>query len=63
MKYERRVLFSLILAALLPEETAAAVAVRLNTDEKMKNMEAFLRSRNFNVTKQEILNECSRIIE
>lgn len=57
MKYERRVLFSFI----LPEETAATVAASLNTDEKMKNMAAFLRSRNFNVTKQEILNECSRI--
>ena len=60
---ERRILFVNILATLLPKETAAAVAATLNMEEEMIEMAIFLRDRDFKVTKQEILNECGRIIE
>ena len=60
---ERRILFVNILATLLPKETAAAVAATLNMEEEMMEMAIFLRNRDFKVTKQEILNECGRIIE
>ena len=60
---EKEIAFVNLLACLIPAKTAAAVAAFLNTEEEMMEMFYFLKKKNYIATKQEILNECGRIIE
>ena len=60
---EKEIAFVNLLACLIPAKTAAAVAACLNTEEEMMEMFYFLKKKNYIATKQEILNECGRIIE
>ena len=59
---EKEIAFVNLLACLIPAKTAA-VAACLNTEEEMMEMFYFLKKKNYIATKQEILNECGRIIE
>lgn len=60
---EKEIAFVNLLACLIPAKTAAAVAASLDTEEEMMEMFYFLKKKNYIATKQEILNECGRIIE